>query len=177
MNSFRRRIGNDDHAILVIADHGEAFYQHGQSGHASELYDENLHIPLLLINPNLFNGQRISTIGGIIDLAPTLLQIAKIPIPSNWQGDSLLNTNRSEKTFFFAPWSDYLFGARIGPHKIILDETNGSIELYDLSEDPMEKQDRSSDYPELVQTMRHEVAAWIQTHSRMLEKMHSTSAK
>lgn len=57
--------------IVIVGDHGEAFNQHGTFAHGGTLYDENVHVPLLLINPGIAPG-RFARVTGQVDLAPTI---------------------------------------------------------------------------------------------------------
>jgi arylsulfatase A-like enzyme len=52
--------------IVIVGDHGEAFGRHGQITHAGGIYEENLHIPLILINPLLFEGNHVPVVGGSV---------------------------------------------------------------------------------------------------------------
>jgi choline-sulfatase len=76
--------------IAVAADHGEAFGEHGEKWHGVFLYDETIHVPLLLKMPGEnFAGKRVESRVALADVAPSLLQAARIPIPSTMQGQSL----------------------------------------------------------------------------------------
>ena len=162
IDSLRARNLFDSTLILVVGDHGEAFGQHGQRGHGDGIYEENVRVPLILINPNLFGGERRSDLGGLVDLAPTILHLADKPIPAEWQGRSLFLPDREQEVYFFAPWSKYLLGSRQGNQKIIFDETHNRVELYDLATDPLETRNIAQQYPEQVQAFRFKVAAWVQ---------------
>ncbi|TGR89203.1 hypothetical protein EN834_36835, partial [bacterium M00.F.Ca.ET.191.01.1.1] len=70
-------------------DHGEAFGEHDDYVHASAIYEENVHIPLIMINKHLFHDQVVQSVGGIVDIAPTILDILGLPLPKQWQGRSL----------------------------------------------------------------------------------------
>jgi choline-sulfatase len=76
--------------IAVAADHGEAFGEHGEKYHGIFLYDETIHVPLLLKLPGeKFAGKRVESRVALADVAPSLLQAARIAIPSTMQGKSL----------------------------------------------------------------------------------------
>ncbi|MFY9559674.1 MAG: sulfatase-like hydrolase/transferase [Terriglobales bacterium] len=78
-------------AILVVADHGESLGAHGEDAHGIFLYDETIHVPLLLKLPeNQPAAKRVTTKVRLVDIAPTLLEVAAIPVPSQMQGQSLL---------------------------------------------------------------------------------------
>jgi arylsulfatase A-like enzyme/Tfp pilus assembly protein PilF len=89
----RKIYGNT--AVIVVADHGESLGSHGEDAHGIFLYDETIHVPLLVKLPE---GQpaakpataRVAANVRLVDIAPTLLEIAATPIPSQLQGQSLL---------------------------------------------------------------------------------------
>jgi phosphoglycerol transferase MdoB-like AlkP superfamily enzyme len=152
----------DETLVIVIGDHGEAFGRHNQFTHASNIYEENLHIPCIFINPVLFKGERDSRIGGLIDMAPTIAQIAGFRAPTEWQGRSLLSNQVKNRVFFFAPYSDFLFGTRVDNRKLIFNASNNSFQLFDLAKDPEEKINLASEYPEIVNREYPFIAAWAQ---------------
>lgn len=81
----------DETLIAVMADHGESLGAHGENTHGIFLYDETLHVPLLLKLPlNRSAGRRVEASVGLVDVAPTLLQESAIAIPKEMQGESLL---------------------------------------------------------------------------------------
>lgn len=86
-------------AIAVAADHGEAFGEHGEKWHGMFLYDETIHVPLLLKLPGEgFAGKRVETRVALADVAPSLLQVASVPVPATMQGQSLLALMASPKS-------------------------------------------------------------------------------
>ena len=81
----------DNALIAVMADHGEALGEHGESTHGIFLYDETIHVPLLMKLPRAESaGKRIDGRVELVDVLPTLLESAKIAVPKEVQGDSLL---------------------------------------------------------------------------------------
>lgn len=73
--------------IAVAADHGEAFGEHGEEGHGFFLYDETIHVPLMIKLPGQrMAGTRSAGSVGLVDLAPTILNEAKIEAPPAMQG-------------------------------------------------------------------------------------------
>lgn len=75
--------------IILTADHGEAFGEHGQVWHAQSLHQEELHIPLMMRVPGA-QRQRIDTPVSLLDLAPTILELADTPFPGGFTGMSLV---------------------------------------------------------------------------------------
>ena len=77
--------------IAVMADHGEALGEHGESTHGMFLYDETIHVPLLFKLPHEKSaGRQIDSRTGLVDVMPTILQTVGIAIPKEMQGESLL---------------------------------------------------------------------------------------
>ncbi|MGA7574910.1 MAG: sulfatase-like hydrolase/transferase [Terriglobales bacterium] len=83
-------------ATIVLAGHGESLGAHGEETHGIFLYDETIHVPLLLRLPEGGSTAkpaatiRVAAKARLVDIAPTLLEIAAIPVPSQMQGQSLL---------------------------------------------------------------------------------------
>lgn len=155
--------------VVVVGDHGEAFGQHQQYGHGTAIYEENLKVPLYFINSTLFHGERKSDVAGMKDLSTTVVSVVGADIPQIWQGRDLLSTISNE-SFFFAPWSDYLFGYRKNNMKFIFNETQNTVEVYDLNTDPKEKTNLSQQLSkdEIVQA-RNRVAAWAQFQDKFVK--------
>lgn len=87
-----RTRGLFDSALLaVMADHGEAFGEHGENHHGIFLYDETIHVPLLFKLPGQHSSRKVETRVGLVDVAPTILQAAHLPVPPVMQGESLLS--------------------------------------------------------------------------------------
>jgi Tfp pilus assembly protein PilF len=83
-------------AILVVADHGESLGAHGEDTHGIFLYDETIYVPLLLKLPEAQPAaKRVATKVRLVDIAPTLLEVAAIPVPSQMRGQSLLRIAKS----------------------------------------------------------------------------------
>jgi arylsulfatase A-like enzyme/Flp pilus assembly protein TadD len=81
----------DQTLVVVVADHGEAFGEHGERSHGLFLYDETLRVPLLVKLPGAGSAHPlVESRVGLVDIAPTLLQQAGIVPPAAMQGISLL---------------------------------------------------------------------------------------
>ncbi|MCW3091607.1 MAG: Lipoteichoic acid synthase 2 [Ferruginibacter sp.] len=147
--------------IVVFGDHGEAFGRHGQNGHADGAYEENLHIPLILINPLLFNGGHNTEVAGMSDIAPTIFSILNKPIPNQWQGEDLFSIHRRNKVYFFSPFC-WRFGCREGDYKLIYDANANLSYLYDLKTDPYESHNIADKNPKYVEELKKHLNTWIQ---------------
>ena len=157
--------------IVLVGDHGEAFGRHQQLTHASKIYEENIHVPLILINPLLFHGEHYDTIGGLADIAPTIFSILHRPAPALWQGYSLFRSDRMARTYFFTPWSDFLFGYREGDLKFIYNATIGTTEIYDLRQDPLETTNLAAQTSEHIVSGHESLAAWVQSQNRFFTQL------
>lgn len=147
--------------VVVMGDHGESFGEHGYYVHSS-IYEQTARVPFLLIQPGRFHGEADDTVGGLVDVAPTVMDLLGMSPRGGWQGQSLWAPERSGRTYIFSPWSDYLFGYREGPHKHIFNATTGAFEVYDVVADPEETRNLSPQHPEAEQRALHRLAAWVQ---------------
>ena len=87
---LRSRALYDDALIVIVSPHGESLGAHGEETHGIFLYDETIHVPLVLKLPkNQMVGKQIENRARLLDIAPTVLEIAGVPIPAQMQGQSL----------------------------------------------------------------------------------------
>jgi arylsulfatase A-like enzyme len=146
--------------IVVLSDHGEEFGEHGYFQHGSALFEESLRIPLVFSGPGIPGGRRVAEPVSLIDVAPTLLALADLPIPQNLDGTNLLPAMRGEagalpaRTLFAEatapgrwrlpfvrePWTPTLIAARAPDAKLLVHrpETGGEAlptVRYDLTAD------------------------------------------
>ena len=168
---FEQRHLVDQTLVVVVGDHGEAFGRHGQFSHPNKIYEENCHVPLLLINPRLFAGQRFPVVGGVIDIGPTIAELLSQSPPKTWQGRSLFSATRPNRTYFFAPWSDYLFGYREERIKFLYNATHGTYELYNLATDPAERNNLIEEHREDIPVHMQRLAAWVQNQNRYFRNL------
>jgi arylsulfatase A-like enzyme len=87
----------DDTVIVVTADHGEEFMEHGGTSHGFTLWNELIHVPLVLVAPGLVpEGLVVKEPVQSIDIYPTLLELLHLPLPAGLQGKSLAPLLRGE---------------------------------------------------------------------------------
>jgi len=161
-DGLRERGLLEETLVLVTGDHGEGFGDpHPTWGHGFRLYQEAIRVPLMIANPRLYpRPQRAPTIGGHVDINPTVTDLMGWPASPTWQGRSLFDPTRPPRTYFYAANEDYLLGVREGDWKYIYNATRGREELYDLARDPDEKQNRAAEEPERCRRLRQRLAAW-----------------
>ena len=176
---LRERGLADDTLVVLTGDHGEAFGDpHDQQGHGFSVYQEEIAVPLMIWNPRLFpTGGRIESVGGHVDLNPTVADILAVEIPDTWQGHSLFEKDRPNRTFLVASVDDYIIGIREDRWKYIFEASGGRESLFDLSADPDEQRNVESANPDLVFTLRRRMAAWIAFEDEFLATPGADSAR
>lgn len=131
-----------DRAVLIIgADHGEAFGEHGTYQHTKTIYEELVHVPLLIHGPGI-TPRRVSERVGLIDLGPTVLDLFGVETPGTYMGQSLVPLLASRRAALDRPLAAEGRLRRalyVGESlKVIEDARRKTIEVYDLEHDPDE---------------------------------------
>ncbi len=160
-----------DSWIILTADHGDEFGEHGGLSHDGKMYSELVHVPLILYEPTREKGAVCKTLVSTLDIAPTVVSLLGLNPTKVFQGNSLL------------PLEDYplkgVFGEALDKHgsnekgeekeihyyregdlKIIYCEKGDSWELYDLKSDPKEMNniiDTASEAEDMKQKVRPRV--------------------
>jgi arylsulfatase A-like enzyme len=157
----------DNTLIIFTADHGEEFYEHGGWDHGETLYQEMVHVPLIIKYPTgAFAGMVDEDPARSLDIAPTVLDVLDIDPPPTMQGFSLHPDSRARQPATIFSEEDYegnvLQAIRMGNHKLILaneDNPRGLalVEFYDLAADPGEQTNLSASHPEVVERLRREL--------------------
>jgi arylsulfatase A-like enzyme len=81
----------DDTLIVIVSDHGEEFFEHGGYWHGLTLYDELIHVPLIVKLPhNRLAGSRQPALVRLLDVAPTIAAAAGVTSPPQWMGLPLI---------------------------------------------------------------------------------------
>src|SRR5205814_5527591 len=89
--ALRSRDLLDETVVIVTADHGEEFYDHGNWGHGHSVYNELLHVPLIVRYPARFpRGVRVDSTVMTIDVMPTILELAGVRSAAPMAGQSLV---------------------------------------------------------------------------------------
>ena len=146
--------------FVIFGDHGEAFGQHdGNYGHTLFLYEENIHVPFLIVAPGLTRRERVGRVASLIDTGPTVLDLLGIPAPQGYEGRSLLDA-QTRLALFCTDYSLGFLGLRDGRWKFIHELESGRSRLYDLDDDPQERQDLSAEHPERTAAYREHLLRW-----------------
>ncbi len=128
----------DKTMIVLTADHGEEFYDHGAWGQAHSLHRELLRVPLLIKYPGgRHKGIEHERLALSIDIMPTILDALRIDLPISLEGIPL-NRKGRKRLAFSQSTSPRALAVRDGDMKLIIDFDKGHAELYDLRLDPGE---------------------------------------
>jgi arylsulfatase A-like enzyme len=167
-----RRAGLDkDTLVVVTGDHGQAFgYPHDSYMQGRTVYEEDVHVPLMFWYPRLYRTPaRSKTIGSHVDIAPTIADLAGLPVASDWQGRSLFDTRHAPRAYLYVAEDQFRLGVREGNWKYIFDLREGVDELYDLDRDPTEQRNLARSEPERCARLRQRLAAWTEANRRQYE--------
>ncbi|MCZ6596699.1 MAG: sulfatase [Planctomycetota bacterium] len=147
----------DQALIIVTSDHGEAFWQHGEQGHNTLLYDEMLRVPLVVKFPSGTGqvGVRVDAMVSPMDVLPTVCEVLDLPHPgrpldgtSLWTAVRNPTANEGRKIYLRSNHRKPHLGLRTNVHKTIVYREKGSerpvnVERFDLVADPDESEDVS----------------------------------
>jgi choline-sulfatase len=86
----------DRTTVIAAADHGEGLGDHGTLEHGENLFEELVHIPLVVQGPGIPAGRRLAGPVQLEDLAPTALELLGLPVPPGLDGVSLVAWLRGE---------------------------------------------------------------------------------
>ncbi len=179
----------DDTIVVFTSDHGEQLGEHQQFGHRSEVYQQLLHVPLVIAYPGALEPGRVSTRVTNLDLFSTLIELAGLPHPrgEHKRGNLARVRDLVAQTLFAESISidrlgfakvrklhpelerdrfANLYRAVVGAdhHKLIQTVDYDShevveVELYDLEVDPFEEHDLSEDRPASVEELTQQLEA------------------
>ena len=150
--------------VLVTADHGESLGEHGEDTHGIFLYDATVRVPLIVAGPDVREGVVSQTVARGIDVTPTLLDYAGLPLRTT-MGRSLRRAAAGERLADEPAYSESLhpqlqygwaplFAWRTAKHKLI---EAPRPELYDLEADAGERKDAAARDPARLEAMRREL--------------------
>lgn len=144
----------DDTIVLLTADHGEPLGDRKELFHGRSVWNELVRVPLVVWLPGRAGGIRVREVVSLMDVAPTLVDLAGLPTPPSFAGRSWLAPATSVQPpgavgelIRGGDWATIGWFAREGPWKLILDKEKGPS-LFHIPSDPHETRDVSADHPE-----------------------------
>ena len=192
-----QKLGAWDNTLFVFtSDHGEEFFEHGALGHGFSLYQEIVHVPLILRGPGVPAGKTLKKPVQILDLAATVLalsgkpsgkEVAQFGDGTSFLPDLVAEARGKPEPLFMesefgqddADQRQFVFsGVRSGPWKLVLTERNqffppsdpryGREALYDLVTDPSER--RNLFREEANQGLVQDLLARLRSHAQFLQE-------
>jgi len=171
-----KRLGIYDQTLIILtADHGEEFMEHGALRHAHSLYDEVIRVPLILSLPGVLPaGKRVERQARLVDVVPTVLDVLGVRPPPDLDGKSLLalltpGAEEGERDAF----SEFmLFGSeeqkslRTSRFKIIYTFESRRIKLFDLQDDPQERENVAKDQVAVAARLLKRLDEWVKETRR-----------
>jgi arylsulfatase A-like enzyme len=130
----------EDSLIVITADHGEEFLEHGCFKHGYQLYDETIHVPLIFYWKDHIKAERKKTLVSGIDIAPTILDFCQINIPPSMLGSNAFLDDEKEPILFCTHFiNQQQRGMRTNKWKLVQNVRTDEIKIFDLEHDPEEK--------------------------------------
>jgi arylsulfatase A-like enzyme len=161
----------DETMIIVSADHGDEFWEHGSCGHGHSLYQELINVPLMIRWPASLSAGRFEAGADGVDLLPTLATLIGAQLKGKIQGRDL-SVQRSVTDAYpqaiMASQGIEQFTLKAGPAKVIY-RGPGSVESYDLSNDIKEAKNLSESHPILTLTALDPLSLYL-AHPRTWSK-------
>lgn len=159
----------DKSIIILSSDHGDAFGEHGTLGHGgkfrAQLYDEFIHVPLI-IHGLKEKGIVIDKQVQLLDLAPTICELLKISIPPSFFGESLFSPSARG----LIAKSGWYLGYRTDNYKLIINKSElDQPGLYDLKDDPEEKNNIYNKNKKLRDKLESEMMALLEQYKKKKE--------
>jgi arylsulfatase A-like enzyme len=120
----------DETLVIFTADHGEAFSEHMLPGHQNVIYDEVLHVPMIVRFPGAKTGLRVAEPVELIDIYKTIADLAQVPVPQGVRGESLVPLLEGTATerqheysfhsrYYVTPLNLHYFAVRDREYKLI----------------------------------------------------------
>ena len=164
---LKRRKLYDDALIVVTADHGEQFLEHGEIGHGTSLHDVLLRVPLIVKFPcpsDHCGARTIETPAQLVDVMPTILEVVGLEAPARLAGRSVLRPMDDERVLFAEKGAQVALRTR--DFKYIYDLEDSSAELYALGSDPSERENLAAGDPDLALAFRDRALQWLEESER-----------
>lgn len=170
LHALMKQRFSDRGYIVLLADHGEAFGEHHTTFHSKTLYQELIHVPLIFWGPGIV-AERHDEWVSLIDVAPTLLSLFGMPVPSELMGESLrasLEGNPQPPRTLPVAAEGRLKRALVldSGLKAIEGRRHKTIEVYDLDRDPEELDNLVENDPKRAADALATLRAFFDQHAR-----------
>ena len=152
----------DNAVVIITADHGEEFGEHGGVLHGGKLYEELLHVPLIVFGTGIEQGVVDPRLVSLVDVAPTILAAAGLPIPERMEGRDLLGGPSPaawQEQRIFAQYGSQLYCVRTPRWKLIYRPADERVLLFDLRHDSSERRNLVQNNPETAAKLLAELEA------------------
>lgn len=159
----------DNSLVIITADHGEEFGDHGGVLHGSSLFEELLRVPLIVFGSGVPRATVDPRLVSLVDLAPTILAAAGLPVPEQMEGRNLFDGAAAppeHEQRVFAQYADILYAVRTPRWKLV-QSRNGYCRLYDLKTDPRELRNVKKRHQDIAEQLRAELEQWKQDRVRV----------
>lgn len=168
VDGLRSRGMGDETLVVITADHGEQFFEHGHYSHPHQLYDELIHVPLVLNGPARPTANH-DAIVELIDVAPTLIKAADSDVPDEMTGELLDTDTPREWAISEADINPAYAGCvRAERWKYLYDGTTNEESLFDLEADSHEQTDVGNDYPAVLEELSMILNEHVSSSSRVV---------
>jgi len=157
----------DDTVIILTADHGESLGEHDYYlGHGKFVYEASSRVPLIVYGPSIIkNPGRIEEQVNLINITPTILDLAGIPIPPGMEGKSLLPMINGEDIsgdeYIFLERKNQIKAVRTNDWKYIANIDKSTDELYYLRDDPLETKNVALENRRQVEKLKSRLHEWM----------------
>ncbi|NOK60241.1 MAG: sulfatase [Chloroflexi bacterium AL-W] len=169
-----QRLGvHEETAIIISGDHGESIGELGMYFEHGNACEGTTHVPLIICWPGVTKaGQVIDSLLYQLDLAPTVLELLGLTIPSGWDGISYAGALRGETTqardhlVMGAGIYSYQRAIRTQQYRLIRTMHSGlypydPLYLFDMSHDPCQTTNLAETHPTVVSELDHMLLEWL----------------
>jgi len=158
----------DNTIIVLLSDHGEEFADHGQYGHGATLYQEQLHVPLMMRLPGGKLASQVEAPVRVVDIGPSLCELLGLELPRPTDGISFVDAILGREGYAPILYAELNHDSHLissysdGRYKFVRREARGDhksgTQLFDLQDDPHERKDLSEERPDIARKFSEELS-------------------